>query len=103
MSVYAVFIKEKTIDQSKLDVYANKIMDTFEKHPMKLHSAYGRVEVLEGDPVEGVVIMEFPTFEAAKAWYESPEYKKIIDLRFQGAKYKAFITQHDTLPPAQRK
>lgn len=27
------------------------------------------------DPVEGVVIAEFPSFEAAKAWYESPAYQ----------------------------
>jgi len=28
--------------------------------------AYGRHEVLEGDETEGIVIAEFPTFEAAK-------------------------------------
>ncbi len=60
---------------------------------MKIHSAYGRVDVLEGEPVEGVVILEFPTFEAAKTWYDSEEYRAIIDHRFKGARYTGLITQ----------
>jgi uncharacterized protein (DUF1330 family) len=34
-------------------------------------STNDRLEGLEGDPVEGIVIAEFPSFEAAKAWFES--------------------------------
>ena len=37
----------------------------------------GRHEVLEGDfalPLGRVAIVEFPSYEAAKAYYDSPEY-----------------------------
>ena len=35
----------------------------------------GQVQVLEGDwAPERIVILKFPTFEAAKAFYELPEY-----------------------------
>ena len=37
----------------------------------------GKVEVLEGDWNPGrTVILQFPSFEAAKAFYHSPEYGK---------------------------
>jgi len=38
-------------------------------------AAYGRYEVLEGSDLEGVVIVEFPSLEAAKDWYDSPAYR----------------------------
>jgi hypothetical protein len=36
-------------------------------HPVTARAFYGRQEVLESAAVEGVVILEFPTFEEAKA------------------------------------
>jgi uncharacterized protein (DUF1330 family) len=41
------------------------------------------IEVLEGHwrPAEGLVIMEFPNFERAQAWYDSAEYAPLIVLR----------------------
>ena len=42
-----------------------------------------RLEVLEGDwrPPHGVVVLEFPSFEQAKAWYHSPEYAPLLAIR----------------------
>jgi uncharacterized protein (DUF1330 family) len=37
----------------------------------------GRVETLEGEwPVRRRVLIEFPSVEAAKRWWDSPEYQK---------------------------
>jgi uncharacterized protein (DUF1330 family) len=91
MSAYMVFTKEKTTDPEELKTYADKIWATFEGHPVKVLVGYGRHEVLEGEPVEGVVILEFPTFEAAKAWYDSPAYQSIVGRRFKGAIYRGLI------------
>ena len=42
----------------------------------------GKTEAREGAPPAGrVVILEYPSFEAAKAFLESPEYMAIIRLR----------------------
>jgi uncharacterized protein (DUF1330 family) len=54
---------------------------------------YGKTEMLEGAPIEGAVIVEFPTIEAAKAWYDSPAYKEAREHRFKGADYRVFITE----------
>src|SRR5690606_19845063 len=38
-------------------------------------------QVREGDATGDVVLIGFPDLERARAWYESPEYQEIIDLR----------------------
>jgi len=43
------------------------------------------VEVLEGAWPGSVVLMEFPDMNAAKNWYRSPEYQKILTLRTDNA------------------
>jgi uncharacterized protein (DUF1330 family) len=36
----------------------------------------GTAEVLEGDgPLNRVVVLEFPDADAARTWYDSPEYR----------------------------
>ena len=56
-------------------------------HAMQVHGAEvcvrgGQVQVLEGDwAPERIVILKFPTFDAAKAFYELPEYLKAREAR----------------------
>jgi uncharacterized protein (DUF1330 family) len=40
-----------------------------------------------------VVIVEFPSIDAAKAWYESPAYREAREHRFKGADYRAVIVE----------
>jgi len=49
--------------------------------------------VVQGPEIEGMVILEFPTIEAAKAWYNSPAYREAREHRFKGAEYRAVIVQ----------
>jgi uncharacterized protein (DUF1330 family) len=58
---------------------------------VKLLASYGRYEDLEGSPTEGTVIAEFPSMEAAKAWYESRAYREVREHRFKGAIYRALL------------
>ena len=59
-------------------------------HAMQTHHAEicvrgGAVEVLEGDwTPERVVLLKFPSLEAARAFYDSPEYS-LARLARQGA------------------
>jgi uncharacterized protein (DUF1330 family) len=41
----------------------------------------GNIEVAEGEWDGDVVIIEFPSRAAAKAWFESPAYQAIVHLR----------------------
>jgi uncharacterized protein (DUF1330 family) len=93
MSAYAIFIRDKTKDQAELDAYGPKAQASLAGHPVKILAAYGRQEVLEGPQAEGVVIVEFPTLEAAKEWYNSPAYREAREYRFRGADYHAVIVE----------
>ena len=39
------------------------------------------------------MIVEFPTFEDAKKWYDSLAYREAREHRFKGAKYRAVLVQ----------
>lgn len=56
-------------------------------------AAYGAMEHLEGPPVEGAVILRFPTMQAARDWYHSPAYQTIAAHRFAGSRYRAFVIE----------
>jgi uncharacterized protein (DUF1330 family) len=47
--------------------------------------AQGPVEVIEGAWPGSIVLMEFPSRDAATAWYNSPEYGAIRPLRINNA------------------
>jgi len=69
MPAYIVFTRTKTLDQKELAAFWEGIKDTMKGHPIEVLVAYGNHEVLEGDPIEGIVIAKFPTVKAAKDWY----------------------------------
>ena len=91
MSAYFVFTRERTIDARELEIYWSKVRATFAGHQVKVLASYGAHEDLEGPPTEGTVIAEFPTMEAAKAWYDSPAYREVREHRFKGAIYRALL------------
>jgi uncharacterized protein (DUF1330 family) len=93
MVAYVVFMRERTRDRAALDTYSSKVGATLVGHPIKPHSMYGKSETLEGAPIESAVIVEFPSIEAAKAWYDSPAYRVVRAYRFQGADFRVFITE----------
>lgn len=93
MAAYGIFIRESTQDESELNAYAPKAGASLAGHDAKVLAAYGAQEVLEGPAVEGVVIVQFPSMEAAKAWYDSPAYREAREYRFRGAKYRAMLVE----------
>jgi len=93
MSAYVVFTRERMRDKEEFDTYSSLAGATLAGHEVKPLVVYGKCEPLEGAPIEGAVIVEFPTLEAAKAWYDSPAYREARIHRFKGADYRAFITE----------
>jgi uncharacterized protein (DUF1330 family) len=93
MSAYIVFTRTKTLDQNELEAYWAGIKETMKGHPIEVLVAYGNHEVLEGDPIEGIVIAKFPTVEAAKDWYNSGTYQSVAKHRQRGAIYQGLIVE----------
>jgi len=93
MAAYIIFIREGVRNQSELEIYSKKVPAAMAGHAVTLLAAYGRHEVIEGTAVEGVVILQFPSFGEAKAWYDSPAYREAREHRFKGADYRAVIVE----------
>jgi uncharacterized protein (DUF1330 family) len=93
MAAFIVFTRERTRDPPELAIYAEKAPAGLAGHPITIRAMYGRHEVIEGPDVEGVAILEFPTFEAAKAWYENPIYSEARKHRLNGGEYRAVIVE----------
>ena len=45
----------------------------------------------EGAPPDGMVMLQFPTLEDAKAWYASPGYQAALPHRLASGDWRAFI------------
>jgi len=91
MSAYVVFTRERTIDPAEFEIYAQKAPAAREGHDVTRLAFYGQFEVLEGEPIEGAVIMRFPDMAAAKEWYNSPAYQEALQHRLIGAEYRVLL------------
>jgi uncharacterized protein (DUF1330 family) len=93
MSAFFVALRESVHDPEEMRLYTEKARGSANGHHLTTRAAYGRLRMTEGEPIEGAVILEFPTFEEAEAWYDSSAYQAAVVHRMRGAKYRTFIVQ----------
>lgn len=94
MPVYMLFIREQPVrDQAELDTYSRMNRAGPRDPNLKPRVVYGTIEALEGVAPDGIVMLEFPTAEVARAWYNSPAYQAALPHRKKGADYRALIVQ----------
>lgn len=98
MPAYMLFIREDAVtDPAAMQTYstmnrqhAGTFVETYGLKPLSL---YGATEALEGHAPDGIVLLEFPTTEDARAWYGSPEYQAALVHRKLGANYRALLIE----------
>lgn len=93
MPAYVVFTREETTDEMQLQQYSQKAAAARSGHNLTPLAFYGELELLEGDGIEGAVILRFADMAAARDWYHSPAYQEALQHRLSGAKYRVFIIQ----------
>jgi uncharacterized protein (DUF1330 family) len=93
MAAYVIITKLRTRNPAELELYAKERPKFLSGHAIKFLARFGRCEVVEGAGVEGAAILEFPSFEAAQAWYRSPVYQEASRHRFLGGDYSAVIIE----------
>ena len=91
MPAYFIAIRESVKDPEEMALYSQKAKGSNAAFGGTPRVAYGPLTVLEGAPMEGAVIMEFPNREQAEAWYNSPAYQDALPHRQKGAVYRTFI------------
>ena len=62
--------------------YGKRFYGIFDKYNGKVLAIDNDVEVLEGEwPAKRTVIIEFPSADDLKVWYDAPEYQELVALR----------------------
>jgi uncharacterized protein (DUF1330 family) len=73
-------------DAAGFEAYRQQVPATVAKYGGKFCVRGGRIETLEGTwPTKRLVVLEFPSVEQARQWYDSPEYREPKALRFKTA------------------
>jgi uncharacterized protein (DUF1330 family) len=101
MSAYLIFMHDKTLDEHQLATYSKDVPATLAGHEVKVLAFYGSHEDLEGASTEGTVILEFPSIEAAKAWYNGSPYREAREHRFKEARYRVTLVEGVRSQPAK--
>jgi uncharacterized protein (DUF1330 family) len=87
MAAYALIELEIT-SMDGIGPYIAAVSDTIANHGGKYLVRAGNTEVVEGGlgeyPVK--VVLEFPSMDAAKNWYNSAEYQAILPYRTTNSK-----------------
>jgi uncharacterized protein (DUF1330 family) len=69
-------------DPARYDEYKRLAAPTVTAHGGRYLARGGAVEVLEGDPApHRVVVLEFPSMERARQWWESADYRPARTIR----------------------
>jgi uncharacterized protein (DUF1330 family) len=82
MAAYVIGAISGVTDPAGFTGYQKLAIPTVAKYGGKVIVGGNKIEVADGiwSPV-GVVVLEFPSLQRAKEWYNSPEYKPLVSRR----------------------
>jgi uncharacterized protein (DUF1330 family) len=100
MAAYVLLIRENPVrDAAEMKLYQEKGRQNPPDPKLTPLVVYGKAELLEGGPLpDGVVILQFPSVEDAKAWYYSPAYQAAAKHRLNAAEYRSMIIEGFAAP-----
>jgi uncharacterized protein (DUF1330 family) len=92
MSAYFLVDIREIKDAAKMDQYRSRVTATVEKFGGRYAVRPGPFEVVEGtyQPVR-LVMLEFPTMEQARRWYDSEEYRELKQMRLAATVSNGFF------------
>lgn len=81
-------------DREAYEQYRLQVPATIELYGGRYLVRGGLLERREGDwHPRRLVVLEFPSFDAARRWYESPEYRPLAELRQRAAQTDLVIVE----------
>lgn len=86
-------------DSAKYEEYLAGFDQVFEQYQGEVVVVEDEPRVLEGEwPAGRTVLIKFPTEDALRSWYDSPEYQNLAKLRHVAAKASAaIVTGRDSI------
>jgi uncharacterized protein (DUF1330 family) len=93
MPAYVV-VQVDVKDPGRYEDYKKMVPPSIEKFGGRFLVRGGKTHPMEGDwAPKRFVLVEFPSVEKAKAWWDSPEYRAARDLRWATADSKLIIAE----------
>jgi uncharacterized protein (DUF1330 family) len=81
-------------DPQTYDEYKKQVGPLVAKFGGRFIVRGGQHEVLEGDrQVHRIVVLEFPSMEVLKSWYNSPEYAPLLAMRQRASKGSLVVVE----------
>jgi uncharacterized protein (DUF1330 family) len=89
-----VIVDVEIIDNERYDAYKKMVPASLEKYGGRFCVRGGQLETLEGDWLpQRFVILEFPSYQEAKAWWSSREYAAAKALRQESARSRMIVVE----------
>ena len=89
-----VLVRSDDLNPSdELRRYVSEVDSTLEKYGAEILVQNFPAQVLEGEWGGFVTLLRFDSIEAARRWYESPEYSALAPLRQQSSRPTAMIVE----------
>lgn len=93
MAVYVIADIE-VLDRPTFETYRQQVPATIAAHGGRYLARGGATEVLEGSwAPRRCVILEFPDMGRFQAWWDSPEYAPLKELRVRSTRSHLVVTQ----------
>jgi uncharacterized protein (DUF1330 family) len=87
-----IVVNARVTDPDLLARYGKAALPTLANHDCKALIASNDAETIEGEPAGSrVVVLQFPSREAALAWYNSEDYQAVIGMRHDSTEGFAVI------------
>jgi uncharacterized protein (DUF1330 family) len=80
-------------DPKAYEAYRPLAAAAIERHGGKYVVRGGKTEALEGAPPPRVIVLEFPTMEAARKFYHSPDYTAARKVREAASTGQIFLVE----------
>ena len=98
MTGYVIFDAGPRTDPEAMKPYSEKALVTVIPYGGKVIVRTNNIDIRESSHGPGwhptrILIIEFPSIEAAQSWYNSPEYQEILPIRLKAATENVVIIE----------
>jgi len=93
MTAYAIAHLRTPTGNPEIFEYMERIQATLDPFDGRFLVHGKQVEEIEGSWPGTIVIIEFPTVDAAREWYDSPPYQAILPLRTRHIEGETIIVE----------
>src|ERR1700751_4154645 len=88
-------------DPATYQAHVPRALATIARFGGRVIAGGGKLDLLEGAPMpEGIFIIEFPTADAARRWFQSYDYQEALKIRLSASSGRVFLIEGNELSSA---